>query len=327
MSFRDAKAAKIGGKFLVYGESGSAKSTFHLTCPKVACIDSEAGIAHYEGRDITLNNGNTYNNLVLVDNTSDLDELEMDLDSFISGEFDNKIETLSIDSETKFYGTMQVGAQEVEEKRARKKGGNVDDANISQRSWGRIKILNLKLQQLKIDLSTRGIHIVSVAQGTDKRDDSGEKVIGIKPDMHKSVGFDYDTVLEFFTKEEADGTHYYAKVLKDRTKVTKRGDVIENPCYDIWKDYFEGRSNLETNKTSYKNDIKNSTESMEDKADRSEELAAEFKEVLKSLKDDKDALLKVNKLLKDKGIDLKKLELQLPETLTELIDFAKLQLS
>ena len=327
MSFRDAKAAKIGGKFLVYGESGSGKSTFQLTFPKVACIDSEAGVAHYEGRDITLNNGNTYNNLVLVDNTSDLDELEMDLDSFISGEFDNKIETLSIDSETKFYGTMQVGAHEVEAKRARKKGGNVDDANISQRSWGRIKILNLKLQQLKIDLSTRGIHIVSVAQGTDKRDDSGEKVIGIKPDMHKSVGFDYDTVLEFFTKEEADGTHYYAKVLKDRTKVTKRGDVIENPCYDIWKDYFEGRSNLETNKTSYKNDIKNSTESMEDKADRSEELAAEFKEVLKSLKDDKDALLKVNKLLKDKGIDLKKLELQLPETLTELIDFAKLQLS
>ena len=327
MSFRDAKAAKIGGKFLVYGETGSGKSTFQLTYPKEECIDSEAGVAHYEGRDITLNNGNTYNNLVLVDNTSDLDELEMDLDSFISGEFDNKIETLSIDSETKFYGTMQVGAQEVEEKRARKKGGNVDDANISQRSWGRIKILNLKLQQLKIDLSTRGIHIVSVAQGTDKRDDSGEKVIGIKPDMHKSVGFDYDTVLEFFTKEEADGTHYYAKVLKDRTKVTKRGDVIENPCYDIWKDYFEGRSNLETNKTSYKNDIKNSTESMEDKADRSEELAAEFKEVLKSLKDDKDALLKVNKLLKDKGIDLKKLELQLPETLTELIDFAKLQLS
>ena len=327
MSFRDAKAAKIGGKFLVYGESGSGKSTLQLTFPTVAWIDSEAGVAHYEGRDITLNNGNTYNNLVLVDNTSDLDELEMDLDSFISGEFDNKIETLSIDSETKFYGIMQVGAQEVEEKRARKKGGNVDDANISQRSWGRIKILNLKLQQLKIDLSTRGIHIVSVAQGTEKRDDSGEKVIGIKPDMHKSVGFDYDTVLEFFTKEEADGTHYYAKVLKDRTKVTKRGDVIENPCYDIWKDYFEGRSNLETNKTSYKNDIKNSTESMEDKADRSEELAAEFKEVLKSLKDDKDALLKVNKLLKDKGIDLKKLELQLPETLTELIDFAKLQLS
>ena len=248
------------------------------------------------------------------------------MDDFLNGEYDGKIETLSIDSETKFYGTMKVGAQEVEEKRARKKGGNVDDANISQRSWGRIGILNLKLQQLKIDLSTRGINVVSVAQGTDKRDKSGEKIIGVKPDMHKSVGFDYDTVLEFFTKEEADGTHYYAKVLKDRTKVTKRGDIIENPCYDIWKDYFEGRSKLDTNQTSYKKDIKTSTDSIEDKAEKAEELVAEFKEVLKSFKDNKEALLAVNKLMKEKDVSLKNLELQSLETLTELIDFAKLQL-
>lgn len=327
MAFRKAKAAKIGGKFLVYGESGSGKSTFQLTFPKVACIDSEAGVAHYENKDITINNGNTYNNLLIVDNTSDLDELEEDLDGFLAGEYDDKIETLSIDSETKFYGTMQVGAQEVEEKRARKKGGNVDDANISQRSWGRIKILNLKLQQAKIDLSTKGIHVISVAQATDERDKSGEKVIGIKPDMHKSVKFDYDTVLEFYTEEDKDGIHYYARVLKDRTNVTKRGDIIENPCYDIWKDYFEGRSKLETNKTSYNHDIKTSTDSMQDKADRSEELAAEFKEVLKSLKDNKDALLQVNKLMKDKNVDLKKLDIQSPDTLEELIDFAKLQLS
>lgn len=327
MAMRKAAAAKIGGKFLVFGGTGSGKSTFQLTFPKVACIDSEAGIAHYEDRDITLNNGNTYNNLVLVDNTSDLDDLEEDLDDFLDGKYDGEIETLSIDSETKFYGTMQVGAQEVEEKRARKKGGNVNDANISQRSWGRIKILNLKLQQAKIDLSTKGIHVISVAQATDLRDESGENIIGKKPDMHKSVPFDYDTVLEFFTKEEKDGVHYYAKILKDRTNVTKLGDIIENPCYDIWKDYFEGRSTLKTNQTSYNKDIQTSTESMSDKADRSEELAIEFKELLKSLKDNKDALLAVNKLMKEKNIDLKKLDIQSPEILTELIDFAKLQLA
>lgn len=45
--FREAKAAKIGGKFLSYGESGSGKSTFQLTFPNVACIDSETGVAHY----------------------------------------------------------------------------------------------------------------------------------------------------------------------------------------------------------------------------------------------------------------------------------------
>ena len=119
--FRKAQAAKIGGKFLSYGESGSGKSTFQLTFPKVACIDSETGVSHYEGREITLNNGNKYNNLLMVDNTSDLDELEEDLDCFINGDYEGEIETLSIDSETKFYNTLQVGAQEVEERRARKK--------------------------------------------------------------------------------------------------------------------------------------------------------------------------------------------------------------
>lgn len=327
MAFREAKKAKIGGKFLVYGDTNSGKSWFQLTFPDVACVDSETGIAHYEGEDITLNNGKTYNNLKLVDNTSDLDDLEDNLDAFLDGEFDGKIQTISIDSETKFYATMQVGATEVEEKRARKNGNDPNDAQVSQRQWGRIKIINLKLQQAKIDLSSRGIHVVSIAQATDERDKTGEKVIGIKPDMHKSVKFDYDTILEFFTKEEKDGVYYYAKVIKDRTNVFKRGDIIENPCYDLWKDYFDARNGLELNKTSYKKDLTTSTESMIDKADKSEELAAEFKETLKSLKDNKDALLKVNKLLKDKSIDLKRLELQSPEILTELIDFAKLQLS
>ena len=206
---------------------------------------------------------------------------------------------------------------------------NVDDANISQRSWGRIKILNLKLQQAKIDLSTKGVHVISVAQATDERDKSGEKVIGVKPDMHKSVKFDYDTVLEFYITEDNDGIHYYAKVLKDRTNVTKRGDIIENPCYDVWKDYFEGRSTLETNKTSYNNDIKTSTESMEDKADKAEALANEWKEMMKQLKEDKnmDAISKINALIKEKKIDVKKIELQTVEDLTELIDFTKLQLA
>lgn len=328
MAFRKAQTAKIGGKFLSYGESGSGKSTFQLTFPKVACIDSETGVAHYEGRDITLNNGNTYNNLVMVDNTSDLDELEDDLDSFIDGEYDGQIETLSIDSETKFYNTMQIGATEVEERRARKKGGNVDDAGISVKQWGRIKIINMKLQQAKIDLSSKGTHVVSVAQEVEIKDDDGKKVIGYKPDMHKSVKFDYDTILRHYTKKDKDGNvTFWAEVIKDRTNVTKVGQQIENPCFDIWKDYYASMNNLKTNATSYKNDLKTSTESMVDKADKSEELAAQFKEILKSLKDNKDGILSVNKLMKEKNVSLKELEMQSPETLTELIDYAKLQLA
>lgn len=326
MAFRKARSSKIGGKFLAYGYEGTGKSWFALTFPDVACIDSETGNAHYEGKNITLANGNTYNNLRIVDNTSDLDDLEDDIDEIMESD---EIQTLDIDSETKFYAAMQVGATEVEERKARRKGGDVDDTVVSQRQWGRIKIINMKLQQAKIDLSSKGKHIVSVAQATEVYEGTGDnrKLVGIKPDMHKSVKFDYDTILEFYKEENGDEVKYFAKVKKDRTNVTKVGQILENPSYDIWKDYFETMNGLDTNETTYKQDIKTSTESMVDKAEKSEELAAEFKEVLKSLKENKDALLKVNKLMKEKEIDLKKLEMQAPEALTELIDFAKLQLA
>ena len=330
MGFRKAQAAKIGGKFLSYGEPGSGKSTFQLTFPKVACIDSETGVAHYEGREIELNNGNKYNNLLMVDNTSDLDELEEDLDAFIEGEYDGEIETLSIDSETKFYNTMQIGATEVEERRARKKGGDVDDAGISVKQWGRIKIINMKLQQAKIDLSSKGTHVVSVAQEVEIKDDDGKKVIGYKPDMHKSVKFDYDTILRHYTKKDKDGNViFWAEVIKDRTGVTKVGQQIENPCFDIWAEYYAKMNGLETNKTSYKKDLAASTESMVDEADKAEVLAEEWKQLMKRLKDDEnmDAISKVNTLIKDKKIDVKKIDMQPVSVLTELVDFTKLQIA
>ena len=86
---------------------------------------------------------------------------------------------------------------------------------------------------------------------------------------------------------------------------------------------------LETNKTSYKNDLKTSTESMVDKADKAEALANEWKDMMKQLKEDKnmDAISKINALIKEKKIDVKKIELQTVDDLTELIDFTKLQLA
>jgi len=326
MSFRKSAANKIGGKFLVYGATGTGKSLFGLTFPNSIAIDSEAGLAHYEGVPVSLNNGNTYNNLKFVDTTSDLDTLEEDLEDFVDIAEENKCQTLIVDSESKIYAGLQVAANEVEEKRARRKGKDANDVNISVLSWGRIKLINMRLQQTKIDLSSKGYHIVSVAQEQEIKDEDGKRVLGYKPDCYKTLPYDYDIVCRFFNKKENDGIHYYAEIIKDRTNVTKVGDVVENPCYDIWKEYFDSRSGLTASETSYKKDMATSTESMIDKSERSEELATEFKEVLKSFKDNKDALLAVNKLMKEKNISLKNLELQSPETLTELIDFAKLQL-
>lgn len=327
MAFRKAKSAKIGGKFLAYGETGSGKSWFQLTFPDIACVDSETGIGFYEDKPITLNNGKTYNNLRIVDNTSDLDTLENDLDEFLEGEHDD-IQTFAIDSETKFYSTMQISALEVEERRARRKGNNVDDAGISIKQWGRIKLINMKFQQAKIDLSSKGVHIVSIAQQAEVKDDEGKKTLGYKPDMYKSVGFDYDVVLHFFKEQDKSDKsliHYYAEIIKDRTNVTKVGSIIENPSYDIWKDFFEGISSLETHKTSYKNDLNTSTQSMADKADTADDIIAEWKPLMKSLSanGNTEGVKQVNKFIKDKEINVKNLALTPTDILQELLDLTK----
>ena len=209
-----------------------------------------------------------------------------------------------------FIIPCRLDATEVEERRARKKGGDVDDAGISVKQWGRIKIINMKLQQAKIDLSSKGTHVVSVAQEVEIKDDDGKKVIGYKPDMHKSVKFDYDTILRHYTKKDKDGNViFWAEVIKDRTGVTKVGQQIENPCFDIWAEYYTKMNGLEINKTSYKKDLVTSTESMVDEADKAEVLASEWKDLMKQLKEEKnmDAISKVNTLIKDKKIDVKKL--------------------
>ena len=68
---------------------------------------------------------------------------------------------------------------------------------------------------------------------------------------------------------------------------------------------------------------------MVDKADKAEALANEWKEMMKQLKEDKnmDAISKINNLIKEKKIDVKKIEMQTVEDLTELVDFTKLQLA
>lgn len=328
MSFKKAERTKHGGKFLFYGKPGCGKTYAALTYPRIAEIDSEAGTSDYIERDITIGE-KTYNNLVFVDRTTDIEELEENLEALLDGEYDNQVDTFVIDSETKLYAAEQIGCLEVAEKQARRKGQDVSDVAVTMRGWGRIKNLNMKFQQAKIALSAKGMHVVSVAQGVDITNDDG-KVIGIKPDMAKNIQFDYDVIILFFTKKTKDENgaiviKYYGEVQKDRTGCTKVGDIIENVTYDIWKDYYErDMKDMKVN-DAYRNDLKNTTKYVEDKADKSEELAAQFKKILKSLSDNKTAVLKINKLIKDKKISLKELELQSPETLLELIDFAKLQ--
>jgi len=318
MAFRKPIAQKIGGKFLAFGLTFEGKSWFGLTFPKIAAIDSEAGLAFEEGKDITIN-GNKYNNLIGVDTTSDLDTLDENLEAIIDGEVD--CDTLLIDSETKFYNTMDISATEVEERKAKISGKAVD----ARSKWGRIKNINMKLQQAKITLSSQGKHIVSTAQAKEVSDDNG-KVIGYKPDVHKSLPFDYDVVLRFYTEEDkkTKERRFYAEVKKDRTHVTTVGDIIENCTYDIWKAYFDERNKTgEKSTANYSKDLDTSVDGVLGKSEQADKLAGEIKNLIKEHKGDMDAQKKIKTKIDDLKIDVKEMNFASPETLEELLKFVQ----
>ena len=315
MGFRKPRKVKIGGKFLAIGATNVGKSQFGLTFPKIGAIDSETGLAFYEDTDIEIG-GKKYNNLELVDTTSDLDDLEEALDAILDGEYDN-LETLLVDSETKFYITMDIGATEVEEKKAKQKGKEVD----TRAKWARVKNINMKFQQAKISASAKGIHIVSIAQAKEIIDDNTKKVIGYQPETHKSLPFDYDVILRFYTEEDKNGKRYFAVVLKDRTNVTKDGQIIENCTYDIWKDYFDKRNGLETSGANYSKDLKSSINSTLGEAELQEELGAEALVLIKAF--DKTKSSELREKMKELEIELKDLKVTPTNSLKELLKFLK----
>jgi hypothetical protein len=309
--FRKPSQAKIGLKVLAYGGFGVGKSTFGLTFPKIAAIDSEAGLSRYENNP----------NIVQIVNTSSTD----DVDTAVSEIEENidQIGTFLIDSETKIYDTMQVSAMEVEERRAQRKGGDVADATVSVKGWGKIKLINKRLQNLKIDLSSKGIHIVGISQMEDIKEKKGENYVkvGEKPSMAKGIEYDYDIVLKLFTKKDTKGEEtYHAVIEKDRTGVTKRGQIIDNPSYEYWKEYWEQNSSLKERPTSFVKDVEKDIKSMESDEDKISVLIDEFKTKVKNLS--KDNQTKVMPKAKELGIDnpLKTTELKKMQDLLEFIN-------
>lgn len=239
-SFRKPTTRKIGVKVLAQGKTGSGKSRFGLTFPKIYALDSETGLALYEGDSP---------NLLGIANTQDFNELQSAMKEIETMVKKNpeEIGTFLIDSETKFYQNLTDTALKLEEKKARKAGRDVDDSNISVRGWGRIKSVATRLQNLKLDISAKGVNVVSISQVEDVKEKIGDayKVVGEKANMAKNSDYDYDIIIHFFTEETADGeTLYKGKILKDRTGVCFKGQIIDNPSYDVWKEHLESGKGL-----------------------------------------------------------------------------------
>lgn len=304
MALRKPSTKKIGVKVLVKGNTGAGKSLFALSFPKIAALDSEAGLALYEGTEDGIN-------LEFIDNTMSVADMENTFDEIedLLDDDPKAISTLLIDSETKFYQNLQHTCLDVEEKRTLAKGGDINDSNLSVRSWGRIKQVSQRLQNLKIDLSAKGVNVISVSQVEDVKKKVGDNFVkvGEKPVMPKNAEYDYDIIINLY-KEEVDGkTVYKGEIEKDRTKVTKDGDVFENPSYAIWADHLEGRKG-DTIKSTLTKDYDKDVKALED-ADIKKETGSDGINVTEN-----------EKLVK---VILEKLNTTDAETKTKVMEFAK----
>lgn len=307
--FKKVEEVKSALKVLVFGSTGVGKTLFALSFPDIVAIDSEAGMTHYRNKYKSLKY--ILESTSAVDVEEALDEIE-DMDD---------IKTFVLDSETKIYENMQHSALALAEKRARKKGQDVEDSNISQREWGKIKLLNKKMQSSKTMLSSKGVNIVSVAQEKELKEKKGENwvVVGYAPDTAKGFEYDYDIVVRLYTQETKDGTKYFGKVIKDRTQTYKKNDVIENPSFNNWKHIYDNTITKKEEIIDFKKDI--ATDEAEFDIPTAEESVKELLPLMKAVEKENQPKLKseIDRL----GIDIKNLKSSSAEVLNELILFIK----
>ena len=313
--FKLAEETKSGLKVLCFGESGVGKTMFSLSFPISAAIDSEDGMGHYR-------NKTKFPNLKYIFNTTSAEHVEEALEE-IEEEHINEIKTFIIDSETKIYENLQLSGLNVAEKRARQKAQSVDDANMSQREWGKLKLISKRIQATKIMLASKGINIVSIAQQKDIKEKKGDNwiTIGHAPDVAKSFEHDYDIVIRLYTvRNDKKEDEYKGIIFKDRTQTFKKGDVIDNPSFENWKHIYDYKTGLKEDVINFTKDIEIDENKMNSEMEKMDNIVKEFKSIMKSLT--KENQLKAQKKLKEFNIDnpLKSEDIQ---GMTKVVEFLK----
>jgi len=319
--------AYVGGKVLAFGATGTGKSTFAGTFPNINLVDSEDGNTYY-----IENNPN----ILGVMRTTSASEVQDTLDELNDEEALQEFDSIVVDSGTKLYENMQSAAYEVVEKRSRKqlrKGKDIDmdDLNLSQRDWGHIKRWNQALKTAYIMFSSQGKWIVEVAHQKDvfreATDDEKKKgidrvKIGEAPDLAKKADYDFDIVIQMFTKEDKEGNiTYFGKIYKDRTGVTKKGQILEDPNFEIWREKWESTKKFGVKKgIDYSTGVNKDKESMEIEDEKAEEIADNIKEVLKSASVDNQK--KIGKKMRELEINIKDLINNDIAKLQEVLEFS-----
>ena len=313
--------AYVGGKVLAFGATGSGKSTFAGTFPNINLVDSEDGNTYYLESNP---------NIIGVMRTTSASEVQETLDELNDEDALKEFDSIVIDSGTKLYENMQSAAYEVVEKRSRKqlrKGKEVDmdDLNLALRDWSHIKRWNQALKTAYIVFSSMGKWVVEIAHQKDVFDDPSsqdKKKIGEAPDLAKKADYDFDIVIQMFTKEDKDGNiTYFGKIYKDRTGVTKKGQILEDPSFEIWREKWESTKKFGLKKgVDLSVGVNKDKESMELEDEKAEEISNNLKSLLKSSTEENQK--KIGKKMRDLEINIKDLINNDIEKLAEVLEFA-----
>jgi len=293
--FKLAEETKSGLKILCFGASGSGKTLFSLSFPVSAAIDTEDGMGHYRNKD-------KYPNLKYIFNTTSAEQVEEALEEIEDNHLDD-IKSFIIDSETKIYENLQLSGLNVAEKRARLKAQSVDDASMSQREWGKLKLISKRIQATKIMLASRGMNIISIAQQKDVKEKKGENwiTVGYAPDAAKAFEYDYDIVIRLYTTTDKKVDEYKGVIIKDRTQTYKKGDIIDNPSFDNWKHIYDYKTGLKEDVINFTKDVEIDENKMHSELEKMETLIKEFKTHMKVLT--KENQMKAQKKLAELHID------------------------
>ena len=298
-------------KVLGFGDTGTGKTMFALTFPKNVITDSEDGYAFYKKNP----------NIALMATTNSIYDLEEILDEVDELIEQNAIGTFTTDSISKFYANLQYVYQDLVEKRARRKGQDVDDAGLSQREWAKIKTTLKRINDTKLMMASKGINIVDIAQQKDLQEKRGDTFVkvGVAPDYVKNANYDYDIILNMYTEEDkkTGEIHYYAKVLKDRTQKYKKNEIIENPSFKNWEDIYNGYSNAQESVVDFNADYTKDSVKTESEEASATELADKIKSFIKTANaEQKGVIAKAMKSLNN----IKDLSSNSVEDLKEIVD-------
>lgn len=290
--FQKPKKEKRGIKILLYGTSGVGKSYFALTFPRCAAIDTEDGMAHYTDNP----------NMVLKLVTTAATEVEDAIDEITSDYMDD-VDTVIVDSETKIYENLQHSALVVVERRARNNGRDAFAEGLSQKEWGKIKLIHKRINSKLIELSGKGKNIIMVSQLSDEKKKMGEDFvkIGEKPNGIKGLEYDFDIILKLCYDKELD--RRYGVVEKDRTSTYAIGHELENPSFESWKHVFENNHGLEASSINLTANIEEDVAGFEDEEETTiDGLVSEIKSAMKDgLKSKKITGKKCTSILTDYG--------------------------